>query len=114
MLRRPRCFVTTAVLFLTEQLAGVVSVKKTKKKKKKVRSQTVTSEVSGQWKDDPSSVAGCLVRISGPTFVCSAAWSYPPIIHVGVLSTERPGSLMAIILAGERPSRSRQEAEAKL
>ena len=41
-----------------------------KKKKKKVRSQTVL--LSGQWKDDPSSVDGCLVRISGSTVVCSA------------------------------------------
>ena len=28
--------------------------------------------------------------------------SYPLIIHSGVLSTERPGSFMAVILAGER------------
>ena len=39
MLRRPRCFVTTAVLFLTEQL-------KKKIKGKEVRSQTVL--LSGQ------------------------------------------------------------------
>ena len=44
---------------------------KKKRKENKVRSQTVL--LSGQKKDDPElgTAAGCLVRISGSTVVCS-------------------------------------------
>ena len=61
MLKRPRCFVTTAVLFLNEQF---------KKKEKRVRSQTVP--LSGQKKDDPE-LGSWLPRshISDSAVVCS-------------------------------------------
>ena len=58
MLRRPRCFVTTAVL------------SPTKKKKKKKRFVPRPCFCPAR-KTTPSSVAGCLVRISGSTVVCS-------------------------------------------
>ena len=63
MLRRPRCFVTTAVLFLTEQF------KKKKIRKKGSFPDRASSPASR--KTTPSSVAGCLVRISGSSVVCS-------------------------------------------
>ena len=86
---RPRCFVTTTVLFLTEQF-----------KKKRFVPRPCFFPASR--KTTPSSVAGCLVRISGSSVVCSDRSSYPLIINSGVLLRERPGSFMAVILAGER------------
>ena len=62
MLRRPRCFVTTTVLFLTEQF---------KKKNKKKRFVPRPCFFPASRKTTPNSVAGCLVRISGSSVVCS-------------------------------------------
>ena len=73
-----------------------------KKKKKKKRFISGPCSFPASRKMTPSSVAGCLVRISGSTVVSRRQWSsYPLIIHSGVLSTERPGSFMAVILTGE-------------
>ena len=99
MLRRPRCFVTTTVRFLTEQISGSSFRKKVKQKNTKVRSQTVL--LSGQKKDD-SELGSWFPRSHFRQHRRLQESIYPLIIHRGVLLTERPGSFMAIILAGER------------
>ena len=102
MLRRPRCFVTTAVLFLTDQL-------KKKKKKRKKRFVPRPCFFPASRKTTPSSVARCFVRISGrPSFaVIELPSDYPQWSAVEKETGKFHGSH-----SRRRASRLRQEAEA--
>ena len=67
MLRRPKWFVTTTVLFLTEQISGSSFRKTVKQQQKRFVPRPFFFPANGK---TTSSVAGCVVRISGSTVVC--------------------------------------------
>ena len=96
LLRRPRYALSRPLFYFCEQIGGTNVNKQTIEEK--VRSKTMLFPA----KTTPSSAAGCLVRISGSTVVCSdrfPLWiEYPPWSAVDW----ETGNSTAIVLAWEQ------------